>query len=277
MNNNPPPCALTIAGSDACGGAGIQADLKTFSAWQVEGASVLTAVTAQNTLGVDAVEVFSADFVARQLEAVLTDLPVRAAKTGMLADAAIVERLARRWSDRDSPMLVLDPVMVATSGARLLDADAERVLVEHLLPLAALVTPNLPEAAMLTGLPADASAERLADALLEHGCRAVLLKGGHARSGEIEDWFVTTDTRERLRHRRVEGKVHGTGCALSAAITAGLARGEALSEVVPEAVEWLQTLISRHWMPLRGELGLLPFADRQLDPSNQAQSHSRSL
>lgn len=266
MNNNSPFCALTIAGSDSCGGAGIQADLKTFSAWQVEGASVLTAATAQNTLGVDAVEIFSADFVARQLDAVLADLPVRAAKTGMLANAAIVEALARSWSDPGRPLLVLDPVMVATSGARLLDSDAERVMIERLLPLAALVTPNLPEAAVLTGLPADASAEHLADALLELGCRAVLLKGGHARTSEIEDWFVTAETRERLRHQRVEGKVHGTGCTLSAAITAGLARGEALSEVVPKAVEWLQTLIGAHWMPTRGELGMLPFSNRLLDP-----------
>jgi hydroxymethylpyrimidine/phosphomethylpyrimidine kinase len=261
-----PPGALTIAGSDSCGGAGIQADLKSFSAWGVEGASVITAVTAQNTLGVTGAEALPADFVAAQLSAVLDDLPVGAAKTGMLANAGIIEAVAESLSGHSGLQLVVDTVMVATSGARLLDREAERVLIERLLPHATLVTPNLPEAAVLTGLPADTAPCRMADALLAKGCRAVLLKGGHGKDEEVVDWLVTGSGQERFRHRRVEGRVHGTGCALSAAITAGLARGRSLEDSVGPAIEWLQTLIAATWRPDKGELGMLPFADRSLDP-----------
>lgn len=260
------PSALTIAGSDSCGGAGIQADLKTFSAWQVEGASVLTAVTAQNTCGVTRVEALSAELVAAQLEAVLADLPVTAAKTGMLANARLIDTIASLLASRTGLALVVDPVMVATSGARLLDNEAEAVLIERLLPLAALVTPNLPEAAVLTGLPADAEPERLADVLLDRGCRAVLLKGGHAGGARVEDWLVTPDHRLKMQHARVNRRVHGTGCSLSAAITAGLAAGRSLSTAVPAAVDWLQHMIAGSWQPRAGDLAMLPFADRSLDP-----------
>jgi hydroxymethylpyrimidine/phosphomethylpyrimidine kinase len=252
-------CVLTIAGSDSCGGAGIQADLKTFGLFAVEGASVITAITAQNTLGVNAVESLSPDFVRAQLEAVLEDLPIRAAKTGMLANRAIIDTLAEGLDQNPHVQLVVDPVMVATSGARLLNRDAEQALRERLLPRAALVTPNRPEAAALTGLSADAPAEQLAESILAMGCRAVLIKGGHAGGATVEDVLVTDGERERYTHPRVAGRIHGTGCALSAAITAGLGRGEPMNKAVGNAITWLQVMIAHTWQPRKGELEMLPF------------------
>ncbi|QOC23590.1 bifunctional hydroxymethylpyrimidine kinase/phosphomethylpyrimidine kinase [Wenzhouxiangella sp. AB-CW3] len=257
MNNR--PCVLTIAGSDSCGGAGIQADLKTFTHHGAEGASVLTAITAQNTTGVAAVETLPPQMVRDQLDAVLSDLPIRAAKTGMLANAAIIETLAAGLAAGPSLERVIDPVMVATSGARLLDQDAERALIEHLLPGAALVTPNLPEAAALTGLPEETHPERLAEAILAMGCKAVLVKGGHARGARIEDLLVTPAGSHRMSHDRQDRRIHGTGCALSAAITARLAGGENLQTAVGGAIEWLQRMITGAWQPLHGNLAMLPF------------------
>lgn len=270
MNNSlpdtSPACALTIAGSDSCGGAGIQADLKTFSAWQVEGASVITAITAQNTGGVTSALPLSARLVADQLDVVLDDIPVAAAKTGMLANAGIIEAVAETLSSHDRVQLVIDPVMVATAGARLLDTEAEQVLIERLLPLATLLTPNLPEAAVLSGLPVDSDPRRLGEALLAKGCRAVLVKGGHASGPEVEDWLLTEDETVCLRHPRNPGRIHGTGCTLSAAITAELARGRDLNTAVHNAVPWLQKMIAGHWLARLGKLGMLPFSQRQLDP-----------
>jgi hydroxymethylpyrimidine/phosphomethylpyrimidine kinase len=255
--------ALTIAGSDACGGAGIQADIKTMTCFGVEAASVLTAITAQNTLGVHGVRTLEVDFVLAQLDAVLDDLPVGAAKTGMLANAGIIEGLAGRLENRRELALVIDPVMVATSGARLLDESAETVLKERLLPLATLLTPNLPEARVLTGSPDDTPTEALAERLLAMGCKAVLIKGGHASGERVEDGLFTPQGHQRYSHPRLMVSVHGTGCALSAAITALLARGLSLEEAVGAAIDWLHALMPNCWKPRKGPLAMLPLAAAQ--------------
>ena len=259
---DPPPRhhALTIAGSDSCGGAGIQADLKTINSLGVEAASVVTAITAQNTLGVSQVLSLEPALILAQLQAVLTDLPISAAKTGMLANTATIKVIADELRQHPALALVIDPVMVATSGDRLLDPDAEKLLVSELLPLARLVTPNLPEARVLTGLDNQASAQQLGEAILGLGCTAVLIKGGHAEGNRVEDLLLTQSDQHRFSHRRVEESIHGTGCALSAAITAGLARGEPLEDAVAAAIEWLQKMIGRTWRPQAGKLAMLPFS-----------------
>ena len=251
--------ALTIAGSDSCGGAGIQADIKTMSNCGVYGASVITAVTAQNTTGVRDVAVMASTMVENQLTAVLEDLPITAAKSGMLANTDIIQTVARILTQSPDIALVVDPVMVATTGARLLDSQAEEVLIEELLPHATLVTPNLPEARALTGMKEDSAPLDLADRLLQLGCRAVLIKGGHARGEQVEDWLVTPTGRQRFANRRITANVHGTGCALSAAITAGLARGLALDEAVAAAIDWLHQMLQQAWLPQAGRLRMLPF------------------
>ncbi|HSL83727.1 MAG TPA: bifunctional hydroxymethylpyrimidine kinase/phosphomethylpyrimidine kinase, partial [Thermoanaerobaculia bacterium] len=245
-----PPRLLTIAGSDSGGGAGIQADLKTFAAHGAYGMSAVTAVTAQNTRAVTAVHELPPEVVAAQIDAVFDDLGVDGVKIGMLASAPVVRAvagvLARRASRlRDGRLpVVLDPVMVAKSGAALLADDAVAALVEELLPLATLVTPNLPEAERMTGLPVGGDGERLtaARALAARG-PAVLLKGGHGDGEEVVDLLVEPGEAEprRFRHPRLRTRAtHGTGCTLSAAIAARLARGEALAEAVEGAIDYLQ-------------------------------------
>ncbi len=251
--------ALTIAGSDSCGGAGIQADIRTMSKLGVQAASVITAVTAQNTVGVTEVAVMEAGLVERQLSAVLEDIPVTAAKTGMLANAELIRTISRRLDEHPDIDLVVDPVMVATTGARLLDTDAEQELRNRLLPRATLLTPNLPEARALTGLDDHSDALNLADEMLRLGCKAVLIKGGHGHGARVEDWLVTRDDRVCFSNPRIDGQVHGTGCALSAAITAGLARGLKLDEAVGMAIEWLHGMLDSAWLPKAGRLRMLPF------------------
>jgi hydroxymethylpyrimidine/phosphomethylpyrimidine kinase len=233
------PIALTIAGSDSSGGAGIQADLKTFSAFGVYGASVITALTAQNTQGVSGVEPVAAAFVLAQMEAVLSDLAVGAIKTGMLANAAIVEAVAHRLRGGPRYPLVVDPVMVATSGDILIAPDAIDALKRQLFPLALLITPNLPEAARLLDTKEAASEDEAvgqAKALLALGCQAVLLKGGHGGGSEAVDILCDATGIERLARPRVDTRhTHGTGCTLSAAIAALLARGVGLREAVGRA------------------------------------------
>jgi hydroxymethylpyrimidine/phosphomethylpyrimidine kinase len=231
--------ALTIAGSDSSGGAGIQADLKTFAAFGVYGASVITALTAQNTRGVQGIHAVPAGFVAAQLDSVLSDLDVAAIKTGMLADAQIVEAVARALRAAPTIPLIVDPVMVATSGDVLLAPEAVAALKRDLIPLATLLTPNLPEAAILLGT---ATAESVADmrdqarALLALGCRAVLLKGGHARGDSATDVLADAADIERLETTRIDTPhTHGTGCTLSAAIAALMAQGETLTYAVRRA------------------------------------------
>jgi len=227
--------ALTIAGSDSGGGAGIQADLKTFTAFGVFGMSAVTALTAQNTRGVQGVHAVPADFVIAQIESVARDLGADAVKTGMLAGAAVVEAVAGCIEGLELRNLVVDPVMVAKSGDRLLSPDAEQAVLERLLPLAEIVTPNLAEAAALTGLPVNTVEEMKAAAvrILETGCRFVVVKGGHlaaegGEGGRREAVDVVFNGRNftLLRAPWFEGgSVHGTGCTFSAAIAAGLAQG----------------------------------------------------
>lgn len=257
--------ALTIAGSDSGGGAGIQADLKTFNHFGVFGTSAITALTAQNTAGVSEIVTPQPSFVVAQINAIMADLSPRAAKTGMLANSGIVGAVAETLAEFPDTALVLDPVMVATSGARLLSDDAVADLRSRLLPRAALVTPNLPEARLLTGRDEDTEAADLCDALLELGAAAVLLKGGHGRDDAIEDWLVTPNTRNVRRHRRLPGRYHGTGCCLSAGIAAGLARGRSLEEAVETASNWLQSLMRRARPGRCGASRILPFEHRQAE------------
>ena len=239
MTRTTPPIALTIAGSDPSGGAGIQADLKTFTALGVYGATVITALTAQNTLGVTGVHQVPADFIAAQFEAVTSDLMVAAVKTGMLGDVETVMTVAGLLSRLKPPFLVADPVMVATSGDRLLDANAISAVREELIPLASLITPNIPEAAaLLEEAPAVAELdmERQARQLLKLGCGAVLIKGGHGEGSEAADILVTADGVRWFRRPRIDTRnTHGTGCTLAAAITAGLAQGLELDAAIDQA------------------------------------------
>jgi hydroxymethylpyrimidine/phosphomethylpyrimidine kinase len=239
--------ALTIAGSDSGGGAGIQADLKTFSALGVYGASVVTAVTAQNTRGVTAIETLSPAIVRAQIDAVLSDIDVRAIKIGMVGAAETIEAIAAALKDWDR-RVVLDPVMVATSGDRLLAPGAIEALREHLLPRAVVLTPNLPEAALLTGQPIaedEMQTARQADKLLSLGASAVLIKGGHAKGDLCTDLLFDGATMLRLESVRIKTTHdHGTGCTLAAAITAGMARGLEPGTAVAEAKEYLTAAIS---------------------------------
>ncbi len=239
--------ALTIAGSDSGGGAGIQADLKTFHQFGVFGTSVITAVTAQNTMGVRAWEPVPVELVTRQLDAVADDLPPVAVKSGMLGSAALVEAVADGIARRRLPNYVLDPVMVATSGDRLLERDAERLIVQRLVPLAVLVTPNLDEAAVLVGRsvrdPDDM--ERAGRKLVQLGARAALMKGGHLGGEEVVDVLVTGGTVRRFTRPRLETtSTHGTGCTLSAAIAAGLALGRPLERAVEDALDFVHRAIA---------------------------------
>jgi hydroxymethylpyrimidine/phosphomethylpyrimidine kinase len=223
------PRALTIAGSDSGGGAGIQADLKTFTAFGVYGMSVLTAITAQNTTGVFGVEELSPEFVAAQFEAVVTDIGVDAAKTGMLANARIVATVAELAYKHDLRKLVVDPVMVAKSGDALLAADARDAMREALLPVALVVTPNVPEAEALTGLRVESldTMREAARQLHARGVQWVVVKGGHLPlEGEVIDLVYNGVNFHELRAPRLPTtNTHGTGCTFAAAITAGLGRG----------------------------------------------------
>lgn len=241
------PIALTIAGSDSGGGAGVQADLKTFSALGVYGASVITALTTQNTPAVTLVEPASEAMIAAQIDAVFNDLDIRAVKLGMLGGSEAISAVAQGLAGRTVP-IVLDPVMVAKSGDRLLASDALETLRGQLLPLATLLTPNLPEAADLLGCaPAQDETEmtRQGHALRELGPQAVLMKGGHGAGEICIDLLISGAAITRLTApRRSTRNTHGTGCTLSAAIAAGLAKGILLEEAVTRAHEYLQGAIA---------------------------------
>jgi hydroxymethylpyrimidine/phosphomethylpyrimidine kinase len=231
--------AVTIAGSDSGGGAGIQADLKTFSALGVYGASVVTALTAQNTRGVTAIHDVPAHVIAAQIDAVFSDLAVNAVKIGMLSVPVAIAAVAAGLERHRQTLVVLDPVMVASSGDRLLAPAAIEILKRELMPRALIVTPNLPEAAALLDQPVarDESEMRAqAEALLAIGAKAVLMKGGHAAGRDAVDILVTPAASARFVGERVAtNNTHGTGCTLSAAIAAGLAKGHRLSEAVADA------------------------------------------
>jgi hydroxymethylpyrimidine/phosphomethylpyrimidine kinase len=252
-----PPVALTIAGSDSGGGAGMQADLRTFAALGVHGTCALTAVTAQSTFGVDGVHLVPSPFVDAQISSVLSDMEVGAVKTGMLGTAETVSLVAARAGRGELPNLVVDPVMVSSSGERLLDPDAETAYREELLPFARLVTPNLAEAAVLVGRePGDlGEMESAAREIRSLGPSFVLLKGGHLRGSASPD--VLFDGREVsvLRSHRVEtANDHGSGCTLSAAVAAGLAAGSDLPAAVGAAKEFVTAALraSASWTLGRG-------------------------
>jgi hydroxymethylpyrimidine/phosphomethylpyrimidine kinase len=258
------PRLLTIAGSDSGGGAGIQADLKTFLAFGGYGMSALTAVTAQNTCGVEGVEPLSPAFVALQIRAVVEDIGVDAAKCGMLFAAETVRAVAASLAAYSFP-LVLDPVMVAKSGDRLLAADA-LVELRALLPRALVLTPNVPEARALAELPEDAPDEDVARRLQELGATWILLKGGHRSGEEVVDRLYGPGRVQEFRHpRHATRSTHGTGCTLSAAIAAGLGRGAPVPEAVAQAIAFVDGAMAsavplgRGYGPLHHGFALPPF------------------
>jgi hydroxymethylpyrimidine/phosphomethylpyrimidine kinase len=241
------PNVLTIAGSDSGGGAGIQADLKTFSALGTYGLSVITALTAQNTRTVTAIHEVPALFVTAQLDAVFDDIEIAAVKIGMLSSPAIIEAVAEGLRRRGARPIVVDPVMVAKSGDRLLREDAVSALKEHLLPLATLITPNLPEAAVLLGTamaPDEAGMVEAAAGLRALGPRAVLLKGGHREAADSIDVLDDGGAPLTLAAPRItSGNTHGTGCTLASAIAALLARGRTLRAAVQETKTYITEAI----------------------------------
>lgn len=249
---------LVVAGSDSGGGAGLQADLKTLMALGAYGATAVTALTAQNTRGVQDVFPVPGEFVARQMSAVLEDIGADCIKTGMLFDAGVIEAVAEILDRQAAGVpLVLDPVMVAQSGDPLLHQDAVQALRQCLLPRATLLTPNVPEAELLSGLrirDAD-DLPRVAARLMEAGCQAVLLKGGHLEGTTVTDLLVTSRGSEPLQWPRVNTTCdHGTGCTLASAIAAGLAQGMALGEAVRRARRYLQRALETA-LPLGGGRG----------------------
>jgi hydroxymethylpyrimidine/phosphomethylpyrimidine kinase len=242
------PIALTIAGSDSSGGAGIQADLKTFAALGVYGASVITALTAQNTQGVSGIHQVPAEFVIAQIDAVFFDLAVGAVKIGMVAHPPVIDAIVaglQRWSPKH---VVLDPVMVATSGDRLLATEAVDALRTKLIPLVSVITPNLAEAADLLGegvATDEAAVEQQGRRLLAFGCKVVLIKGGHGAGAESTDYLIDSSGVTALAAPRVPTKnTHGTGCSLSSAIAAELAKGEDMASAVRNAKAWVSAAIA---------------------------------
>jgi hydroxymethylpyrimidine/phosphomethylpyrimidine kinase len=242
------PIALTIAGSDSSGGAGIQADLKTFTALGVYGASVITAITAQNTHGVTGIHGIPGDMITAQLAAVASDLDIKAVKTGMLGDRATVDVVVAGIKRHRLAPLVVDPVMVATSGDVLLASDAIEAVRRDLIPLAALITPNLHEAAHLLGAAVASSMTEMevqARQLMALGAKAVLIKGGHLEGDEAVDVMVTANGAKHYTKARIASRnTHGTGCTLSAAIAAGLALGLDLDQAVARAKEFVWRAIA---------------------------------
>lgn len=236
--------ALSIAGTDPSGGAGIQADLKTFSALGVYGTTVVTSLVAQNTRGVQSVYPIAADFVAAQMESVLSDVRIDSAKVGMLGQAAVIRAVAAKLREHAVPWLVLDTVMVAKSGDALLDEDAVTSLRDILLPLASIITPNLPEAAVLLDCAPAVNEQQMRQqgrALLALGCQAVVMKGGHLAGDASPDWLISPDYELRFEGARVATRhTHGTGCTLSAALAALRPRYEDWPQTLRAAKAWLQ-------------------------------------
>jgi hydroxymethylpyrimidine/phosphomethylpyrimidine kinase len=239
------PVALSIAGSDPSGGAGLQADLKTFHQMGVYGEAVVTLITVQNTRGLRRVEVLAADLVAEQLHAVITDIPPKAAKTGALGNRAVMEVVAEAAAGFAFP-LVVDPVMISKNGSPLLDQEAQRVFHEKLLPHAFLLTPNLDEASLLTGTTVNSiqSMTKAANKLLEMGVTNVLVKGGHLEGDAIDVLVMRSgERRDFLAPRIATPHTHGTGCTYSAAITAGLAKGLKLTDAIQVAKGFITAAI----------------------------------
>jgi len=252
--------ALTIAGSDSGGGAGIQADLKTFAAHGVHGLSAIAALTAQHTRGVTAVHVPPVDFLRAQIDACFDDFDVGVVKLGMLANAGVIAVVAEAIERYQPRFVVLDPVMIATSGAKLLADDALDALRVRLLPLATIVTPNIPEAELLTGLAIDDA--HAADAALAElrarGAHAALLKGGHLDEGaQVVDRYADATTTARFVHQRIAIDGHGTGCTLASAIAAQLCLGMPLALACAAATDYAYRALAQAYRPGRGEVAVL--------------------
>jgi len=266
MSDQRPLCALTIAGSDSGGGAGIQADLKTFAAHRVHGLSALAALTAQHTRGVTAVHVPDTAFLEAQIDACFDDFRIGAVKLGMLASAEVIDTVVRALQRHRPAHVVVDPVMVATSGARLLQEEALDALRTRLLPLATVITPNLPEAELLLGRKIDSldAMREAAQALRALGAPAVLLKGGHlAGTGEVVDILVDAQGEHRSAHPRLGGEAHGTGCTLASAVAANLCLGNALPRACSEAADYVHAALLGGYRPGRSDIVVLDhFATR---------------
>lgn len=233
---------VTIAGSDSCGGAGIQADIKTMSALGCYAASVITAVTVQNTMGVSAVHAMPPEIVAGQIRAVMDDIRPQAVKVGMVNDINTIKTIADTLAEYDIEHLVVDPVMVATSGARLMQDDAVGVFTERLMPLATLLTPNVPEAEVLSGISINdkSSMDNAARIIQDKGCQSLLIKGGHIEGRKIDRLYTSMGSEREYEAANVATRnTHGTGCTLSSAITSYLAMGYAIGEAIAAAKEWL--------------------------------------
>jgi hydroxymethylpyrimidine/phosphomethylpyrimidine kinase len=260
MNDTRPLSALTIAGSDSGGGAGVQADLKTFAAHRVHGLSAIAALTAQHTRGVTAVEVPPVPFLRAQIDACFDDFDIGAVKIGMLATAEVINAVADALERYRPEYVVLDPVMVATSGARLLAADALDALRTRLLPLATLVTPNLPEAELLLGtaIPDQAAMHEACTTLRQRGARAVLLKGGHlAGDGDVVDLLADAGGVVTMSHPRLRLEAHGTGCTLASAVAANLCHGQPLAEACRAAADYVHNALRGGYRPGRSDIVVL--------------------
>ncbi|KGQ19949.1 Hydroxymethylpyrimidine phosphate kinase ThiD [Lysobacter dokdonensis DS-58] len=254
------PAALTIAGSDSGGGAGIQADLKTFAAFRVHGLSALAALTAQHTRGVTAVHVPETTFLRAQVEACFDDFDVRVVKLGMLATAEVIETVASLLDARPDVPVVLDPVMVATSGAKLLADDALDAMRTRLLPRATIATPNLPEAELLLGARIDSvvAMHDAAQALRARGANAVLLKGGHLQGeGDVVDVFIDATGMHEIRHARLTLEAHGTGCTLASAVAARIALGDGLRDACIAASDYVHRALVKGYRPGRSDIVVL--------------------
>lgn len=275
MSDPRPLCALTIAGSDSGGGAGIQADLKTFAAHGVHGLSALAALTAQHTRGVTAVHVPPPAFLRAQIDACFDDFRIGAVKLGMLASADVIHAVADALEHWAPAQIVLDPVMVATSGAKLLEDSALDALRTRLLPLASVITPNIPEAELLLArrIDDDAAADAAADALAALGARAVLLKGGHLAGVRMTDRLVAAGARLHFVHERLDVEGHGTGCTLASAIAAGLALGLNLADASRAATDYVHGALRHACRPGRGSVAVLEHFWRQRDESRPASRH----
>jgi hydroxymethylpyrimidine/phosphomethylpyrimidine kinase len=253
------PCALTIAGSDSGGGAGIQADLKTFAAHGVHGLSAIAALTAQNTRGVSAVQVPPVAFLRAQIDACFDDFAVGAVKIGMLATAEVIACVADALEYWRPPFVVLDPVMVASSGARLLESSALQALRQRLIPLATVLTPNIPEAELLLGhaIADDADADAAVPELRRLGAAAVLLKGGHLPGAAMTDRLDAGGQAHRFVHPRLRVEGHGTGCTLASAIAANLCLGLSLPEACAAAADYVHGALLGAYRPGQGTVSVL--------------------
>ena len=260
MNRSTAHCALTIAGSDSGGGAGIQADLKAFAAHRVHGLSAITALTAQNTRTVSAVHVTPLPVLRAQIDACFDDFNITAVKLGMLANAQVIHAVADALLVHRPAVIVLDPVMFALSGARLLEADAMDALRQRLIPLATLITPNIPEAESLLGrtISTEADADSAVQSLLALGAGAVLLKGGHLHEGnDVVDRYSDGDNHARFTHPRLPLQAHGTGCSLASAIAALLCRQQPLSTACESAIGYVARGLQWGYQPGKGAVRVL--------------------